>query len=562
MIGVVARTNEIRAVEEFFQLFKTAWEFYVPSRDYETVIVAEPEASIEPNASLVVIYGSASTALDEEAGMTVGSRAKSQSLRYGEFGLPLYGHVSSVCGTGDSVLCSSEDTETIARGTICGESRIVRLGYDLFQEVAYLLTKGQPPENAAIPTLEFHIALLRSLMVNAGLGFVEILPMPHGCDFMACLTHDVDFTGIREHKFDATMFGFVYRALFGSIVNAFKGRISWANCRANWSAVFSLPLVYAGIKDDFWLEFDRYKAIEKDLGSTFFFIPFKGYAGTQGLNPAPKRRAAKYDLAELNETLPELVNNGCEVGLHGLDAWQDREKARSERAKISAVSGDTTVGVRMHWLYFSEDSPRVLEAAGLLYDSTFGYNDAVGFRAGTSQVFCPPQAESLLELPLSIQDTALFYPDRMDLSARDAIQACERIIDQAVKFGGVVTVNWHTRSLSPERLWGEFYESLLEAMKKHRVWFGTARQAVDWFRVRRSIRFERVEDKAGSLRVKLDQPMTVKCPFVIRVYRGPEDPSVDRKSISPEPSSTDIPWNGDAEWLLDMNSCTAECDTI
>jgi len=49
---------------------------------------------------------------------------------------------------------------------------------------------------------------------------------------------------------------------------------------------------------------------------------------------------------------------------------------------------------------------------------------------------------------------------------------------------------------------------------------------------------------------------------VIRVYRGPEDPSVDRKSISPEPSSSDIPWNGDAEWLLEMNSCTAECDTI
>ena len=41
----------------------------------------------------------------------------------------------------------------------------------------------------------------------------------------------------------------------------------------------------------------------------------------------------------------------------------------------------------MHWLYFGDDSPKTLEAAGFDYDSTCGYNDAVGYRAGTSQVF-------------------------------------------------------------------------------------------------------------------------------------------------------------------------------
>ena len=564
MIGVIAKSSEARAVREFFQLFKTPWEFYVPNQDYEMVIVADPEILIGLHADLVVVYGSGSNAIDGEIGMTVASSASSRRLRYQDSALPLYGEVSSVCGAGDSLLRTADESTIVGRESKCGDCRIVRIGYDLFDEVAYLLTKGQPAENAAIPALELHISVLRNIMIKAGVGFVEILPAPGGYDFMACLTHDVDFTGIQEHKFDATMFGFIYRALVGSILNVFKGKSSWANCWANWGAVFCLPLVYAGIKEDFWLEFDRYKAIEKGLGSTFFFIPFKDKPGTLGSKPAPQRRAAKYDVAELKEELPALVGSGCEVGLHGLDAWQDSEDARFEQARIGAVSGETPVGVRMHWLYFSEDSPRVLEAAGLSYDSTFGYNDAIGFRAGTSQVFCPPSVQALLELPLTIQDTALFYPDRMDLSARKAMEACRQVIDRAVRFGGVLTVNWHTRSLSPERLWGEFYLALLQEMKKHRVWFGTAKQAVDWFRVRRSIRFEQLESNVGSLSVKADQPVRSKktSPFVIRVHRAIEKFPGDRKCEPTELSCSDISWNGEADVLIDVKSSTAECDTI
>lgn len=562
MIGVVAKSSEARAVKEFFQLFKTPWEFYVRNHDYDAIIVAEPDVSIELNASLVVIYCSTAAAFDEQTRMTV-ARASSRCLAYGESGLPLYGDVSTIGGAGTSLLGTSDGSEIVVREAAHGECQIVRIGYDLFHEVNYLLAKGQPPENAAIPALELHISVLRSIMLGAGIGFAEILPTPCGYDFMACLTHDVDFTGIREHKFDATMFGFVYRALFGSVIHALKGKTSWANCWANWGAVLSLPFVYAGIKDDFWLEFDRYKAIEKGLGSTFFFIPFKGEAGTKGPDPAPKRRAAKYDVAELNEELRALVKSGCEVELHGLDAWQDCEKAQKEQARISAVSGETTVGVRMHWLYFSEDSPRVLEEAGLSYDSTFGYNGAVGFRAGTSQVFCPPQAASLLELPLTIQDTALFYPDRMDLSEPQAMQACQQVIRQAAKFGGVLTVNWHTRSLSPERLWGGFYQSLLQEMKKHRVWFGTAKQAVDWFRVRRSIRFQRVDGNSETLSMNVEQPACMElAPFTVRVYRPIEKSAVELNNVCPEQLGGDIPWNTEAELLLDVKSNTAECDTI
>src|SRR5439155_25937613 len=117
--------------------------------------------------------------------------------------------------------------------------------------------------------------------------------------------------------------------------------------------------------------------------------------------------------------------------------------------------------VRMHWLYFSEDSPRILEEAGFSYDSSFGYNNTVGFRAGTSQAFCPLTAQSLLELPLTIQDTAMFYPAHLNLHEAEALDSCRRLIESASRFGGALTVNWHTRSLSPERLWGDVCRRLL-----------------------------------------------------------------------------------------------------
>ena len=331
-------------------------------------------------------------------------------------------------------------------------------------------------------------------------------PVPAGYDFMGCLTHDVDFVGIRDHKWDHTMWGFLYRATVGSLLKALAGGLPWSKCLQNWTAALSLPLVHLGFRDDFWLEFDRYMEMERGLGSTFFFLPFKNVAGTLGPMPAPNRRAAKYDLAGIKEKVLDLLNNGCEVGLHGIDAWQNVQSAQSEQNRIREVTGLSDVGTRMHWLYWTEGSPRILEDAGFRYDSTFGYNDAIGFRAGTTQPFCPLDAEQLLELPLNIQDSAMFYSDRMMLSEAEALNACRELIHSMLSSGGALTVNWHTRSLSPERLWGDFYSRLLMEIQTHRVWFGTANEIVGWIRKRRALRFDSVDFEENGVRVAFSGP--------------------------------------------------------
>ena len=162
----------------------------------------------------------------------------------------------------------------------------------------------------------------------------------------------------------------------------------------------------------------------------------------------------------------------------------------------------------MHWLFFSEKSPATLEKAGFSYDSTVGYNETVGYRAGTTQAFKPLDVQTILELPLHIMDTALFYPAYLNLSPEQAAAVIRTMVENAVRFGGVLTVNWHDRSIAPERLWDAAYIHLLDELKTRHAWFATASDSVAWFRKRRSAVIESVTREAGdgSFRVKVSLP--------------------------------------------------------
>src|SRR5262249_55954283 len=87
------------------------------------------------------------------------------------------------------------------------------------------------------------------------------------------------------------------------------------------------------------------------------------------------------------------------------------------------------------------------------------------------------------------------------------------------RFGGTVVVNWHCRSLAPERLWGAFYRNLLKDIESDdRVWFTTAAQAVDWFRWRRSIQFASENRfRGGTIRASAQRPGVP--PAVVRISR-------------------------------------------
>jgi hypothetical protein len=508
MIGVIADSADHSVVREFFELFKTPWEFCRADRTYD-VVICYGNGRFHGDAKLVVMYQGSETPFDPEQKVLAHcAPGNTHVLSHQGNRISIYGNMITFPEMGNGLLVD-EDSRECAAYLDEREGRVVaRIGYDLFSEIRTLLTTGQPVANAASPALDLHIAFLRDLITYSGISLIEIPPVPDGYRFIACLTHDVDHPAIRRHKWDRTMFGFLYRAVLGSVRKVIRGEISVQDVFRNWGAALKLPFVHLGLAKDFWHEFDdRYLELEKEQRSTFFVIPFGNKPGNKSSGPAPSIRAARYGVQDIVGTMHKLTAAGCEVGLHGIDAWIDSSKGRQELNEIRRVTGVSEVGVRMHWLYYDQQSPATLEAAGAAYDSTFGYNETVGYRAGTTQVYKPLDANQLLELPLHIMDTALFYPSHLALSQSQAKKILAPMLDNAVRLGGTLTINWHDRSLAPERLWGAFYFDLIQDLKHRNAWFATAGQATAWFRKRRSAQFESegIEPGAVNAKVGVDQ---------------------------------------------------------
>jgi hypothetical protein len=290
---------------------------------------------------------------------------------------------------------------------------------------------------------------------------------------------------------------------------------------SNYVAVAKVPLIHLGLAKDFWYDFDKYLQLEDGASSTFFALPFKGSPGMTTAGLAPQMRASSYGAADIAERLRALVSSRQEVGLHGIDAWIDSARGEDEMAQIATTAGVTNIGVRMHWLYFNEHSPLALEKAGFSYDSTVGYNQTIGYRAGTSQVYRPLDVTHLLELPLHIMDTALFYPNYLNLTFREADRRIGSIVDCARQFGGAVTLNWHDRSRAPERLWGEFYGAQIRGLKQKGAWCANARDTVAWFRNRRSVVFERANRDGTGIRIRSESGFLKNIPGLrLRVYNA------------------------------------------
>ena len=157
------------------------------------------------------------------------------------------------------------------------------------------------------------------------------------------------------------------------------------------------------------------------------------------------------------------------------------------------------------------------------------------------RAYVPPGASKILELPLIIQDTALFYGGRMNLGRVEAAERCAEVLAHARRLGGAVTVLWHDRSMAPERQWEWLYEDLLRDFRSGRVWVTSAEKAVKWFEARRSLRFTSVDISEDQAVVRLSLKDAAERAVQLRVFPG------GRTGGEPGPRSSPIPRESGAE---------------
>jgi hypothetical protein len=254
-------------------------------------------------------------------------------------------------------------------------------------------------------------------------------PSPmEGVEHMVVCSHDIDF-----YYSDISS---TFLRLLKNIGISFRLYRSWSFLRSN--SVMILELLGGKRIGDYLPAL--LDAIQKaDFHSTLFVVAAHHH-----------RRDPNYRLAKIADLLSEADRRGSSVCLHG--SYTSVVGGGSLKEEVRAMEktlGKKPLGSRQHWLRFDnhENLFDAIERSELLFDSTLGFPDLVGFRNGASFAFPPynfreERPYNFLEIPLVIMDGSLESEART--KREDAQEIVDQVLGESRRFGwGGVAALWH-----------------------------------------------------------------------------------------------------------------------
>jgi hypothetical protein len=189
-------------------------------------------------------------------------------------------------------------------------------------------------------------------------------------------------------------------------------------------------------------------------------LEIAGLASDRGLHsacfwklPVSSRYDTPYDLRLplVSRIIAELRSRGIEMGFHpSYSTFGNPRQLAAEAAALKEWLGVDVLGGRQHYLRWSPETWSHWESCGLLYDSSVGFAEMPGFRAGTAHPYHPwlfdeNRPAQLLEIPLIIMDRTL--TNYMKVTSSDAAELMVRLIERTKAVAGVFTALWHNSNL-------------------------------------------------------------------------------------------------------------------
>jgi len=314
------------------------------------------------------------------------------------------------------------------------------------------------------PIVNEYIELLWKWIDSFGLGFKR-RKLWGDKDFGVCLTHDVDT--VRKYK--------IYPPLrtIGSLVVKDK----------NLKKAFAVIIDYfeAKLDKDPYNNLSCIMDLENKYGfkSSFYFM--------SGGNT---ERDASYSINDsyVSSLIKTLQEKGFEIGLHpSFDSYNNFQILNLEKEKLEKVTKNAIFGGRQHYLRWkSPDTWRILEKAGLKYDTTLTFADHEGFRCGIYFPYKPfdvlkNRGLDIWELPLTVMDRSLF--NYQNLTPQKGFQRIKNLINTTKKYNGLFVLLWHNSSLDPIELpgWIKTYERTMEYLGKQNAFNDTAQGIINWW---------------------------------------------------------------------------------
>jgi hypothetical protein len=357
---------------------------------------------------------------------------------------------------------------------------------------------------AETPIVNLYAALLETALWTAAqrqdVPLVRKGQWPYGQRYTVVLSHDVDEVGRFEPGRGVRLF-----------MQAFGQSSARAIARGAYFAAAGLSRSLAWWTDPYW-NFDAITSLESQNGfrSTFFFVP---EARSVSRDPP-----YEIDTARMRDLLARLRAGGWELGVHGnFDSSMDAGLLRSQRQRLERVGGAAVHGIRQHYLQLRvPDSFRAQAMAGFAYDSSLGYHDCLGFRAGAAFPFHPYdlaacQPLPLLELPLTVMDGPLFWD--LGLTPQEATTRTLALLDTVQSQRGLAVLLWHQRVWNAKKYpgWAHVFQRVVEHLRDEgEAWVATAGSVAHWWLARESVRLEEamVESRVWRWRYRANQAIS------------------------------------------------------
>lgn len=310
-----------------------------------------------------------------------------------------------------------------------------------------------------------------------------------------CLTHDVDV--LRLYRF-SYLAGIALRRLklllipkSGMATSQLKENLAFVPAqnmlRVALIMAYEFGRVLFKLKRDPCDTFDYILGLEEVYGfsSSFYFMAC--IAGTYDLRYILNNH-------QTIKTIRKIERNGCEVGLHGsYDSYKDIRKMAEEKGRLDKVVLNSNYGCRQHYLRWkTPETWRIQSKLGLLYDTTLGFADRVGFRCG----FCFPykpfdvrenRVLDIWELPLIVMEASFAYPDYRKLSSEAGYSELIRYIDIVKKYHGNFVLLWHNSSFDSRGKWmrkKETYDKLMKHISGQCAFVASGREIIEWWEKR------------------------------------------------------------------------------
>jgi hypothetical protein len=273
--------------------------------------------------------------------------------------------------------------------------------------------------------------------------------------FDVILTHDIDdpLTTLDHGPTD------MVRQLGGDLVRRRDPGLAWQRVRSLAGARRGDHRLDPHNTYDFLMEVSE----RHGLRSAFYFLAHR--------DEHPRDGDYLFEHPWVRSLIGRIARRGHEIGIHPSHCtYRDAERTREEVSRLWRVAEAEGVeqerwGGRQHFLRWANpDTWRNWEAAGLSYDSTLAFSEAVGFRTGTSRPYrvfdlSARRPLRLVERPFQVMDVTLLSSMRLSLeSARAAVMD---VAAQCRRYGGCLGILWHNNTLlrsARERRW---YASLI-----------------------------------------------------------------------------------------------------